>query len=326
VRRVRGAGFGRIKIALLALRFVFEIVFRYRSVNVIHAHQANQYAFAALVAARVLKKKFLVKCGNSGERFDLKVLEKNFPAKTGKAMARYLARRADRFVGINEGIRADLKRWGVPSERILDIPNGVMPPRDPWPAGKERARDRLGWDAGEKVLVCVAGLKADKNHALLLELAARVREKEPVRLVLAGDGPERRALEKRARELGVKDAMTITGWTHDVENVLRASDAFVLPSGMEGISNALLEAMALGMPCAVSDVPGNRDLVSDGVSGIQLDFRNTASAAQAVLRMLGDSKYARKLGAGARDTVLLKFDLAGVAGRYAACYGTLTEG
>ena len=128
-----------------------------------------------------------------------------------------------------------------------------------------RAEPRPG--GGPLELLCVAALSRRKGHRVLLEA---LREVEGVRLTLAGDGPERAALEALARELGVADRVRFLGAVahDDVPGLYRESDAFCLPSFAEGLPTVLMEAMACCLPVVATNVMGTAELVEDGVSGL----------------------------------------------------------
>ncbi|MFP4239217.1 MAG: glycosyltransferase, partial [Rhodosalinus sp.] len=130
--------------------------------------------------------------------------------------------RADRVIALTEGMARQIEQhWGVPAERITVIPNAVPLPDTP---PERPARE------GPPTLLCVARLTPQKNVGLLLEALARVRRHRDVRLRIAGDGRERRALERQAARLGIAGAVTFLGHVQDVAAEYRRADLLVLPS------------------------------------------------------------------------------------------------
>lgn len=166
-------------------------------------------------------------------------------------------RDADAYVAISKPVRAELIAAGFDGGKIHDLPNGVPVPPRPW-------QRRQGWRDAPRAAF-IGRLAPEKGLPTLLRAWPIVREAFPkARLALIGEGPERPALARLAGELGLgADAFAMPGATADVEAELRASDLFVLPSAEEGMSIALLEAMALGVPVVASAIPGNRRLVVD---------------------------------------------------------------
>ena len=122
-------------------------------------------------------------------------------------------------------------------------------------------------------------------------------------LVLAGDGPLRAELDRRIATLNLGDRVHLIGNRDDVASLLRCADLFVFPSRTEGLPNALLEAMAAGLPIVTTDAPGCRDLVTDERTGLQVPYGDTSSLARAMRRLLDDRALAGRLGAAARAAV-----------------------
>lgn len=150
------------------------------------------------------------------------------------------------------------------------------------------------------VIGTVARLTEQKNPELLLDALAAVRAALPgVRLVVAGDGPLRPALEQRAEELGIADRVAFLGHAEDVVSVYAALDVFVLPSRHEGFGVAFLEAMAMGVPVVGTRVVGSVDAVRDGDTGLLVPSGDRDALADAILRLLTDEGLARRLVAHA---------------------------
>lgn len=193
-------------------------------------------------------------------------------------------------VGISENL--DL-------ERIDVIPNAVdldrFRPRPPQARGETRRR--LGLPADGPILACVANLRPVKGLGLLLTALGSLHGEAP-HLALAGDGPLRASLQERARALGLQQGVTFLGKGHDVTEVLTAADAFVLASTSEGMPNAVLEAMAQGLPVIATAVGGTEELL--GGAGIPVPAGDPQALAGAVRGLFDDSGKAAALGRAAR--------------------------
>jgi glycosyltransferase involved in cell wall biosynthesis len=143
------------------------------------------------------------------------------------------------------------------------------------------------------------------------------------RLLVVGDGPLADNLAARARALPAGDTIMFTGARADVAELLRASDLFVLQSLAEGLPNALLEAMACGLPCVASRIGGNVDLIEDGANGLLADPLKNEEIAGAILRLMADEELARRMGAAARETVERCYARERIIPRYLKLYAEL---
>jgi glycosyltransferase involved in cell wall biosynthesis len=143
-------------------------------------------------------------------------------------------------------------------------------------------------------------------------------------LLIVGDGPLRPELEREAAECGLDRSVRFLGSHADVTTFYRIADVFVLPSVTEGLSNALLEAMAAGLPVVASDVAGNREVIEDGVNGVLVDWADPGAAAGVVLRLLDDAELRRRVGEAARRCAG-RFTIASVAERYCRLYQTVAS-
>lgn len=318
--------FGPDRLWLLGLvPSVFRAVLARRNrVDVVHAHQALQPSFGAVEAAAWLGKPSVVKVGNSGARFDLDLLAQSSPRPLSRWMARRVARRAGCFISLNEDIYRSLLGYGVSEDRIRAIPNGVPVQPAQTEQLRAEAREKLGLPLDAVVLVSVGNLHPKKNQAVVLEALARLTAAgSQAILLIVGDGPLRPSLERRASELQLSGQVRFLGSVADVLACLYAADVFVLSSLQEGISNALLEAMAIGLPVVATDVPGNSTVVSDGLNGVLVRNGDAEQLAHRLESVLSDKEQARALGAAARRTILDQYDIRVVADRYRELYRSL---
>jgi len=155
----------------------------------------------------------------------------------------------------------------------------------------------------------VARLTSQKGQNDLIEAVAKLRDddKNGPTLVLVGDGPDRGFLETLAE--GVAPGRVLfTGYQQDPLPWLAAADVFVLPSLFEGLPGALIEAMAAEVPCVTTDIPGNRDLVIDRMTGLLVPVRSPEKLAAAISILLNNSGLARDLAANAQRLVEHEFD------------------
>lgn len=295
-----------------------------RRCDVIHIHQALHASFGAMLGARLLTKPSIVKIGNSRERFDLNMFSEMFPQILTRKMARYVAKSASMFVALNQSIFDDLLRWGVAANKIISIPNGVPIGSKQTILRKYEARRILKLPEEEKIIAHTGNLSPKKNHTLLLGALAKLKKRErcPL-LLLIGSGPLREAIEAEAVKIGVQDRVLFIGKVDDVYPYLYAADAFVLPSVTEGMSNSLLEAMSIGLPCVASNIPGNRTVIDHAKTGLLFPAGDTVALSQALENVLYDLKASEAFGVAAYEVAKERFAIHNVAQQYKRLYQEL---
>ena len=210
---------------------------------------------------------------------------------------RLALRMADAVIATTPELARHVARW-TPTERIHLIPNGVdtITFRSvPQPLSND-----------PPVAIFVGRLEPQKNLFALLEAVTAVGN---LRLVLVGDGSQREALAQRAIELGVDLELAGVVSHEALPTYLQTADLFVLPSHIEGHPKALLEAMSTGLPCVGTDVPGIRDLLQDGKTGILCPGTDPMSLAAGLRQLLADRATAQEMGRRARALIEARYDL-----------------
>lgn len=165
--------------------------------------------------------------------------------------------------------------------------------------------------ANENTVICVGRLSPEKGQSGLLEAFASLRTEHPdVRLVLAGDGPDRSGLEAITEKLGISDAVSFVGRLTEEEALqeIAGSDLLVLPSFMEGLPIVLMEAMAIGVPVVASRVAGIPELVEDGKSGLLFNPSDWSELAACMDRLLSDERLCASIAEQAKARVTNEFD------------------
>jgi len=200
---------------------------------------------------------------------------------------RIAGRRFDRVVGCSAYVERHLiEHYRYPPRRVSVVRNG-------WGGAPMPHVDA----AEPPTVLCVAHLRTQKNHRMLIDAIARVREHVPdVRLQLVGDGPERGALEARARGLALNGTVEFCGDIADVWPVLARARVFALASDYEPLGIAALEAMAAGVPVVATDVGGLPEIVQDGLTGFLVPAHDTAALAERIERLISDSTLASSFG------------------------------
>jgi glycosyltransferase involved in cell wall biosynthesis len=235
---------------------------------------------------------------------------------------------ADAVIAVSHGLAEFLAQSeGLPRHKTVVIENGVDPDLGSAAPARQAARVLLGLPGDAPILGTVGRLAAQKGQGDLVRALPAIRAAVPgARLVIAGDGPLRGALEEEARRAGVADAVHFLGHRNDVPVVLAALDLFVLSSLWEGLPLALLEAMSMSLPVVATRAVGIEETVSDGVEGLLTPCRDPEALGRAAARVLGDRHLALGFGMAGRRRVVERHSLAAVADRIDALYRRVLEG
>ncbi|MEK6675837.1 MAG: glycosyltransferase [Planctomycetota bacterium] len=184
-------------------------------------------------------------------------------------------------------------------------------------------RSSLGLTDNDRVILWVGRLDPIKGLDNLIDATERHMRNENVHLVLAGDGPLRGALQSRIESLGLTHRIHLLGSRRDVPSVLKTADLFVFPSRTEGLPNALLEAMAAGLPIVTTDVPGCRDLIQHERTGLVVPFGDIDALGSAMSRLLEDRNLANRLALSAAKEVAENWHQEKTIDGYAELYKTI---
>ena len=210
---------------------------------------------------------------------------------------------------------------GLPESWLLLVRGGVDLER--FERAKPVQKSELGVKDSDRLLVWVGRLDPVKGLEDLLRALVIIQQRFASHLVLVGDGPERSRLERLITELDLADRVSLVGVRDDVPKILKACDVFVFPSHTEGMPNALLEAMASGCAIVCTDVPGNRDLITDDRTGLTVPARDSNALADAVMKLLGSRDLSDRLGTAASAVARESYDNRSVTARYLEIYDTI---
>lgn len=219
----------------------------------------------------------------------------------------------DQVIAVSEAARrVDIERAGAAREKVVVVYNGVdlgaYPPVTP--QMRAEARSALGLPSGIKLVGTVARLHPSKGIDCLITAAAQVLARLPhTRFLVVGDGTERAALERLARELGIADRLFFLGERRDVSFLLPGLDLFVLPSREEGMGIALIEAMASGVPVVATATGGIVEVVEDTVSGFLVPPGDANALAATIISALNAPRLADQMSTNARQRVAAMFSI-----------------
>jgi glycosyltransferase involved in cell wall biosynthesis len=204
-----------------------------------------------------------------------------------------------------------VQRYGFPEKKMRTIHNGVsLSEFVPSHADGLRIRAKYRLSADEFLLVCAARLSEQKGIDILLDAMARVLERGiSCKCFIVGDGPLREKLLQQAQQLGLTGSVFFTGFCEDIRPYLHASSAFVMTSHREGLPLAILEAMACGLPCIVTDVGGNSEAVVHKTTGLLIPAGSTVAAVEAISFLATHPEERSQMSRAALDRAQAQFDI-----------------
>ena len=312
------------------LEFTTFFLSQRRHFQIVHLHGFSLKSTLLVLLSSIFRKKVVIKMTSIGHDDPISCRKRGFAIN-------YFFSKADVYVGVSPQFKYLYHKAGLPSNRFKLISNGVDTNRfSPVTEGeKTKLRVQLGLPKKMKLILFVGHFSKEKSPNILLEgWMQHVAEKFPdTGIIYIGsnnldhyevDADLVRDMQKITESYLNKRVFFIER-THEIEKYFQAVDMFVLPSLREGLPNALLEAMACGLPVITSRLEGVTDwIVEDGKNGLLLKSVIGDDLGKALISMLKDEIQAHLLGLKARETVLERFSMEKVAEEYLELYRRLT--
>lgn len=300
-----------------------------RHADVVHFHGFTQKSVLLVAIAKLLGKPIMMKAGGVGQDDPATI------RKRGALLWRFYST-MDRFVATSPALESAMHDAQLPDERIERIPNGVdlRRFRPAEPGERDALRQEFGLPAELTLILFVGMLAPVKRPELLLEAWMRIGPAASrSALLYVGTTSNFREIDAaighriraRADAAGVGDRVRFLDTTLAIERLYRAADIFVLPSATEGHPNALLEAMASGLACVASRLPGITDsIVEDGSNGVLVASGEAAPMADAIRTLIEQPDRRVEIGRHARETIESRYGIEGTAAAYLNLYERLT--
>ena len=317
IHRVFTLGKGRVLASLSYTISSLLWLFRNRTMyQIIHCHRAESPATIGVLAKLLYGKKVVVKISGG----DLGLVN--------QAIRRKLLSTVNVCVALTGGMRAKLVKCGFPEAQIEIVPNGVDTNRCMPLSRKAQLsmREKLGLPVDEKLVIFVGRLHPVKGLDTLLYAWQKVSQSieiDRARLLIVGEGPQEPFLRQLVSQLGLEATTLFLGRRDNVVKYLQSTDVFVLPSLSEGLSNALLEAMACGLAVVATNVGGNSEVINNFENGILVEPKDFGQLAGALLMVLNDVALNKRLGEQARKVIEERYSLDNVVDQYLRLYGSL---
>ncbi len=230
----------------------------------------------------------------------------------------------ERVYAVSADLADAAREARVRPSRVVTLENGIDLGDYRRTLSAREAKAALGLPPDSLVVGGVGRLSAEKAFAALVaSVAELVRRGVDARLAIVGEGNERANLERQIGESGLGGRVTLAGFQRDVRPYFQAFDAFALPSLREGLPNALLEAMAFGVPSVASRIAGIPKVIADGVDGVLIEPGDAGQLTGALAGLLGDPHKRAAMGAAARATVEARYSFAERVRKLAASYDEL---
>ena len=286
--------------AVLALRTIM----RERRVDVVHTHSSVD-SWVAGLAARSLGLALV------------RSRHVSIPIPRHRALVYHLA---DRIITSGEAVARLVAAAGVSRERIVAIGPGIDTSRFHPRVSGDAVRAELGLTG--PTIGLVANIRGSKGHQFFLEAAREVLRARPdVQFLIVGDGIGFDDVRRRVSELGLEDRVIMTGFRHDVPEVMAALDVLVLPSiKSEAMSQVIPQALAVGTPVVGTTVGGTPELVRDDETGRLVPPADAAALARGILELLGDPEGARAMARRGQAEVLARHSMDATMTRTLAVY------
>ena len=275
-------------------------LFRRLDIDIVHAHEVKSDVIAYLASRRRPVRTVTTLhgwIGNSARQRGFIALDK------------WVATKFDLAIAVSARIRDQLLEGGAAPEKVRLVHNAIV-------LDDYRRTGCSGWLAGliggsidGPVLASIGRLSAEKGHADLIDAVANVRARgRKLVVVMAGDGPERSALEQRVKALGLADIVHFPGYVERPQRILEGTDLMVLPSHTEGLPNAALEALAMEVPVLATRVGGTPEVITDGETGRLVSARAPEALADAIENFLADPAPWKRMAQQGRGMVERRFD------------------
>lgn len=310
---------------LAAIRMASAFIRVAPSIDIVNLHGFSRKAVLLLALARMFGKRFVLTLQTGGH-------DELAAARAGGSLTAWAFSHADLYLSVSPGLSRAYLDAGLPPNRLRSVCNAVDVDRFTPASEREREelRRALKLPAAIPVVLFVGYFSRDKRPDLLYRAWARNAAAQRSALVFVGatrrtyrevDPELATAIRHDAESAGFANRLFFVESTQEIEKYYRAANAYALPSIREGLPIALLEAMACGLPCVVSRLPGATDaVVDDGVSGILVEPDDEPAFAQALTRVLGDAAAARRIGEAARRRIVDRYAIERTAPAWLSAY------
>jgi len=313
--------FVRISVYIYQSSLLLYLLSNRKNYDVIHVHQILYPAFISTLCAKILKKPVIAKVGSSGFNSDINQIKK-FPE--GKLQLRYILKNIDKIICTSKIMREEFINEGTDKNKLVLIPNGV-----------KIIEFNRSYRACNNFVTMGRFIKSKNIGTLIIAFSETIQTAEKnLKLILIGDGPEKNNIINLIKKLKLEGNIILTGMVDNPEEFLKESDLFVFPSLIEGLSNSLIEAMSCKLPCIVSNIPGNVEVIGEDDSsyiikkgdftitkyGVLFNPSDTEALISAIKYVIDNPGIRKKLAENAYNKVMNEYNIEVIADRYIKLY------
>ncbi len=293
--------------------YFLRVLMQGRSADVIFAQDPVSVGLPAYLAAKILRKKFILKVVGdyAWEQYQNKKVKKNnntefktieqfqvekfdLMTELRRKVQKSVARGAEKVIVPSNYLRKIVSGWGVDEDKISVVYNSF----DYSVVLEDKSEIRREYGLEGNIIISIGRLVPWKGFGTLIDIMPDIVENNPdAKLLIIGDGPEKNRLNDKIMKLDVGDNVIMLGKLPNEELLayLKASDLFVLNTAYEGFSHQLLEVMASGVPVITTNIGGNLEIIEDNKTGIFVGFNDKDAIAEAVLKLLSNKELGRAL-------------------------------
>jgi glycosyltransferase involved in cell wall biosynthesis len=299
-----------LRYLIFYLNSLFFLWRKRNTFDIIHVHSMEWPSFVAGWLCKRLKKKLIIKDATMNGINGLL----RYPH--GKQKLKLIKSQAT-FVAMSMAIHRNFVSMGVPENKIADIPNGIEL--------SDEAKTNYATKNRKVIFVGNLSQQPAKGVDILLKAWKKIVAVIPdATLTIVGDGPLQQ-YQDYVNSKGIANSVHLLGKQTDTKKLLIEADIFVLPSRREGMPNALMEAMLLGLPCVATDISGSQDLITDRVNGLLVPPADIQKLAEAILFLMNRPKEAKEMGTKARERIYTLNGMDVVAKQYLALYSQMVQ-
>jgi len=298
-----------------SLPFKLRKLFLKQRVKIVHTHGINPF-FYGTIGAKLARVPVTIQTDHARGQFPV--------PKKEMISEMALSWFVDKIVAVSEGVKSDLVKYEhINPDKIKVIYNGIDGSKYRVKIDTAKKRKEFGISKDDKVIGVGVRLSKQKGISYLIEAVSLLIKIIPgVKLLIVGDGEYTNNLKKLSEKAGIEDKVIFTGFRSDIPELLQIMDVYVLPSLWEGHPLVLLEAMAAGKPIVATDIPGNRETVEHGKTGLLVPVRNIEELAKALLKLLGDEDLLNQMGYMGNKLFEGQFTIKPIVGEYQRLYET----
>jgi len=293
---------------------LFDVISKHK-IDVLHVHYAIPHAYAAYMAKKILNENgYNIPIITTLHGTDI-TLVGNHPFY--KPAVTFSINKSDIVTCVSKSLMEDTREFFGITKEIKVIPNFID--IDKYDKKHNLCERNMIADGDEKIIVHVSNFRPLKRIKDVLEIFKKINEKINSKLIMVGDGPDKKKAKEFLRKHNLKNKVIFLGKTNQVDEILCSSDLFLLPSEKESFGLAALEAMALKVPVISSNAGGLKDLNINGNSGYTSDVGDIDSMAQNAIKILTDSSLEKKYRTQAFENAK-KYDIKKVIPLYEKIY------